>query len=68
MNFRRETKVSLLVAAATLGPPGLELSNGAATPGAKEENCTAIRRSHLAELSTETFIIRIVPTLTSLPW
>lgn len=50
---------SLLMPATALGAPTLELGDGAATSGSKEQDGTAIGRGHLPELGPEALIIRV---------
>ncbi|KAF4358887.1 hypothetical protein F8388_013691 [Cannabis sativa] len=50
---------SLLMPPTTFGSPSLELSDGAAAPGTKQQDSAAIGRGHLPKLGPEALIIRV---------
>lgn len=55
----QEPRNSLLVPPTALGPPPLELGDGASTAGAEEQYRSAIRRRHLPELRPEALVVWI---------
>ncbi|URD84580.1 DEAD-box ATP-dependent RNA helicase [Musa troglodytarum] len=58
---------SPLVAAAPLGPPGLELRHRASASGAEEQHGATVGRRHPPEFDPEALIIGIIPLLPALP-